>query len=65
VRDLKVMQPFWLRICRLGNIVLISNDQSHPVLFIEAIPSSTELRDTIRHYVELCRDRKGVRQVDV
>lgn len=65
VRDYKLEQPFFLRLFSLGNVILITSDKSTPVVVIKAIPNGEELREKIRRYVEECRTRKGVREVDI
>jgi uncharacterized membrane protein YdbT with pleckstrin-like domain len=65
VRDYKLDQPFFLRIFSLGNIVLQTSDRSHPTVVIQAIPDAENLREQLRTYVEACRTRKGVRELDV
>lgn len=65
VRDYKMQQPFFLRIFSLGNIVLQTSDKSHPHVVIKAIPNGEDLREKLRTYVEECRTRKGVREVDI
>jgi uncharacterized membrane protein YdbT with pleckstrin-like domain len=65
VRDYKFDQPFLLRIFSLGNIILQSSDKSHPHVVLEAIPNGENLREQLRTYVEECRTRKGVREVDI
>lgn len=64
VRDYKLEQPFWLRIFSLGNIVLKTSDRSHPLVTIKAIKDGEALRELLRKYVEECRVRKQVREVD-
>lgn len=65
VRDYKLEQPFFLRIFSLSNIVLTTSDKSHPHVVIEAINDGEELREKLRKYVEICRTRRGVREVDI
>jgi uncharacterized membrane protein YdbT with pleckstrin-like domain len=65
VRDYKLQQPFFLRIFSLGDIVLQTSDKSHPHVVIKAIPNGEELREQLRTYVEKCRTRKGVRELDI
>lgn len=64
VRDFKLEQPFFLRIFSLGNIVLTTSDKSHAEVIIKAIPNGEELREKLRTFVEECRTRKRVREVD-
>ena len=61
LRDYTLVEPFWLRIFGLGNILLTTADDSTPSLTIEAVPEAGALRDQIRKHVELRRDRKRVR----
>jgi len=65
VRDYKLHQPFFLRMFSLGNIVLQTSDKSHPHVVLKAISDGENLREQLRTYVEECRIRKGVREVDV
>lgn len=65
VRDYKLEQPFFLRVFSLSNIVLTTSDKSHPRVVIEAIDDGEELREKLRKYVEICRTRKGVREIDI
>lgn len=65
VRDYKLDQPFFLRIFSLANIILQTSDRSHPTVIIQAIPDAENLREQLRNYVEACRTRKGVRELDV
>jgi uncharacterized membrane protein YdbT with pleckstrin-like domain len=65
VRDYKLDQPFFLRIFSLANIILQTSDRSHPTVIIQAIPDAENLREQLRIYVEACRTRKGVRELDV
>jgi uncharacterized membrane protein YdbT with pleckstrin-like domain len=61
VRDYKLLQPFWLRLFGLGNIVVSTTDNANPTVLIEAIRDPSGHREEIRKYVERCRDRKRVR----
>jgi len=65
VRDLQIIEPFWLRLFGLQNIHLLATDLTTENLLLEYIPSSLNLRDQFRQYVEECRRRKGVREVGV
>jgi uncharacterized membrane protein YdbT with pleckstrin-like domain len=64
VRDYKLDEPFFLRIFSLGNIILQTSDKSHPTVMLKAITHGEDLREKLRTYVEECRTRKGVREVD-
>lgn len=65
VRDYRLDQPIYLRIFSLGNIILQTSDSTNPTITIRAIPNSEQVREHIRTYVEACRVRKGVRELDV
>ena len=65
VRDYKLDQPVWLRLFSLGNIILQTSDLSNPTIVLRAIPNSENVREQIRTYVEACRVKKGVRELDV
>lgn len=64
VRDYKLEQPFFFRIFSLGNIILKTSDKSHPIIILKAIPNGEEIREKLRTYVEDCRVKKRVREVD-
>ena len=64
IKDIKLSQPFWLRLVGLSNLILASSDRSHPSISIPAIANGNELREKIRTAVEKRRDNKGVREVD-
>ena len=64
VKDARVLEPFWLRIFSLGNIVLTTSDRSHPTLVIPAVPDVRGLREQLRTHIERMRLLKGVREVD-
>ena len=61
VKDYVLLEPFWLRLFGLGNISLTTNDDANPRVTLHAVPEGEQLRDQFRKYVELCRQKKGVR----
>jgi membrane protein YdbS with pleckstrin-like domain len=67
VKDTSLVQPFWLRIFSLANIVMITSDMSTPSVSIKGIPfdNAKQLRETLRSHVEQLRERKRVREIDV
>jgi uncharacterized membrane protein YdbT with pleckstrin-like domain len=65
VDDIAVQQPFSLRLLGLANIAATTSDRTTPNMVLVAIPRSQELRDQMRKYVEVCRDRKRTRVLDV
>lgn len=65
VQDYRLEQPLFLRLFSLGNIVLSTYDQSHPLVVLKAIPNSEALLEQVRSCVELARSRKHVREINV
>ena len=67
VKDISFVQPFFLRMFSLANIVIKSSDRSASTTNVEAIPSgdAEQLRETIRQSVERLRAAKGVREIDM
>jgi len=41
--------------------VMQTTDDANPKVHIRAIPQASALRDQIRKYVEICREKKHVR----
>ena len=64
IKDSRVLQPIYLRIFGLGTVQLETSDRSNPEVRLYAIRDPRELREQIRKYVEIQRDRKRVREVD-
>jgi uncharacterized membrane protein YdbT with pleckstrin-like domain len=64
VKDSTLDVPFLLRLVGLGNVVLRTSDQSHPVFVLRAIRNAATLRESIRGTVEKLREKRGVREVD-
>ncbi len=65
VDDLKVDQPFFMRLVGRANIVMVTSDRTTAELTLAALLGTTALRDEIRKHVEACRDRKRTRVVDM
>ena len=65
VRDLQMMEPFWLRLWGLKNLHLITTDSTTPELILDYIPSALDLGTTFRQQIELSRQKKGVREFGI
>lgn len=65
VRDLDILQPFFLRLFGLGDIVLQTSDKTSPTFVFRAVPDPRALSDQIRSHVEACRVAKGTRELDL
>ena len=64
VKDTTVIEPFFLRIFGLSDIILTSSDRTTPLIVLHAIPNGMDLREKIRANVERLRVQKSVREVD-
>ena len=64
VKDTTYVQPFLLRLFKLGHIVLVTSDRTTPTVVIEAVPYAVKRREDLRRSVEQRRDSKRVREVD-
>ncbi|MEP7015538.1 MAG: PH domain-containing protein [Verrucomicrobiota bacterium] len=65
VKDLETRQPFLYRMFGVENVQLNTSDASTPFVFLEAIPATVGLGDKIRNQVEIIRQQKGVREIDI
>lgn len=64
VKDIRLEQPFFLRIVGLSNIIMVTSDKTNPIVKIPAIPNGKQLREELRKAVDIRRDIKGVRERD-
>jgi uncharacterized membrane protein YdbT with pleckstrin-like domain len=65
VKDTALTEPFFLRLFGLGTIELTTTDATTPVVVLPAIAEAGQVRERIRTHVELSRQRRGVRDVEV
>jgi membrane protein YdbS with pleckstrin-like domain len=65
VKDLETRQPLLYRLVGIENVQLNTSDTSSPFVFIQAVPRRVGLGDKIRNQVEIIRQQKGVREIDV
>ncbi len=65
VKDYTLVEPFLMRLLKLGHIVLITADPTTPRLELAAVPHASTLFNDIRTSVEQRRDLKRVRAFDV
>jgi uncharacterized membrane protein YdbT with pleckstrin-like domain len=61
VKDYVLSEPWSLRMFGLGDIQLLTHDETNPTVLLRAVSGAKGLRDQIRQYVEQCRDKKRVR----
>jgi uncharacterized membrane protein YdbT with pleckstrin-like domain len=64
VKDSQMVRPWWMRLTGLASLMLETSDRTLQHLAIPAIHGGVELRELLRHHVELQRDRKRVREMD-
>ena len=64
VKDMTLKKPFWMRLFGVGTLVLLTSDQTAPVVNIEAVPGSDDLLTIIRDLVLKQRIARNVREVD-
>lgn len=68
VKDMRLEQPFFLRLFGAGNIRLMTSDRTSEDFVLRAVrpkEGPRALMDQIRRCVEIRRDQKRVREVDM
>jgi uncharacterized membrane protein YdbT with pleckstrin-like domain len=65
VKDIALEQPFFLRLFSLANIVLDTSDKTTPRVVLKAISGAEDLANQLRQQVEIQRQKKRVREIDM
>jgi uncharacterized membrane protein YdbT with pleckstrin-like domain len=65
VKDIQLREPFFLRIFGLSNIILITADHDTPLLYLKGLENGEELREQLRLAIDIRRDLKKVREIDL
>lgn len=65
VKDYTLVEPFLMRLLKLGHVVLVTSDPTTPRLELSAVPGAKALFNDIRACVEQRRDLKRVRALDI
>ena len=65
VKDIETRQPFFSRLVGIENVQMTTSDASSPLVLIEAVPSSVGFADKLRNRVEIIRQQKRVREIDI
>ena len=65
VRDVSLVQPFYLRVLGLGNVLVMSSDISTPNDSLLAVKQPQDVLDLVRAAVEDIRSRCGIRAIDI
>ncbi len=58
VKDTALIEPFFYRMFSVGNISIITGDDTTPQLEIKALKNAKEIREQLRTSIEECRSRK-------
>lgn len=58
VRDTSIEEPFFYRMCGVGNVIVYSTDEAEGKLLFNAFSRPHWIKDQIRNYSEECRQRK-------
>ena len=64
VKDIRLDQPFFLRLVGLSNVILMTSDRTNPTVIIPAIKDGNNLREELRVAIDARRDKKRVRETD-
>jgi len=65
VKDIETRQPFFSRMVGIENVKMTTTDASSPLVLIEAVPSSVGFADKLGNQVEIIRQQKRVREIDI
>jgi membrane protein YdbS with pleckstrin-like domain len=65
VKDIETRQPFFSRLVGIENVHMTTSDASSPSVFIEAVSSKIGFADKLRNQVEIIRQQKRVREIDI
>lgn len=64
IRDMKILQPFLMRLVGLGVLWLDTSDHSAPQIALRGVADVEGLAQNLRTHVEACRMAKGTREID-
>ena len=65
VKDIETRQPFFSRMVGIENVQMTTSDVSSPLVLIDAVPSTVGFADKLRNQVEIIRQQKRVREIDI
>ena len=65
IKSVRWIQPFWLRIFGLSNVVLITSDPLIPELKIYGIKNGNDLVNSIKEEVSIWRRERTVKEQDI
>jgi membrane protein YdbS with pleckstrin-like domain len=58
-------QPFLSRLVGIENVQMTTSDASSPIMLVDAVPSSVGFADKLRSQVEIIRQQKRAREIDI
>ena len=64
VKDIRLDEPFFLRMFGLSTILLVTSDKSSPLIKVHGVKNGVSLRKELRTLIEARRDKKGVKERD-
>jgi uncharacterized membrane protein YdbT with pleckstrin-like domain len=64
VKDIRLEEPFFLRMFGLSTILLVTSDKTSPFITLSGVKNGNNLRKILRDAVEVRRELKGVRERD-
>ena len=65
VKDIKLEEPFFLRLFGLSTIIIHTSDKTSPIIRINGVEKGNDIREKLRTAVETRRDLKGVKERDI
>jgi uncharacterized membrane protein YdbT with pleckstrin-like domain len=65
VKDIETNQPFLSRLVGIENVQMTTSDASSPTVLVDAVPSTVGFADKLRNQVEMIRQQKRVREIDI
>lgn len=64
VKDIRLEEPFFLRLVGLSNIVLITSDRTDKIVSINGVKNGEDLKENLRSFIDKRRTEKGVKETD-
>ena len=58
VRDTTIEEPFFYRMFGIGNVIVFTTDEASATVRLNAYAKPHWVKDQIRNYAEVCRNRK-------
>jgi len=65
VKDTSLYEPLLYRMFSVGNILVVTADASTPAIDLIGIRNANAVREELRRAIEVCRDRKRTRMMEM